>query len=74
MRKIRRNKQAECPTCEAVVSIGPEPVLEQRFSCTKCGETLKIINLTPLTLEWAWEDLLEDAESLARSRRSLGLR
>ncbi len=47
---------AECPSCGALVRLGPKPKVGQRVVCHSCGESLRVINLDPPELDWDFEE------------------
>lgn len=58
-------KVAFCPECEGEFRVGPTLKVGQRLTCTHCDAELEIIHLTPLELDWAYEEPaleLEDDE------------
>jgi hypothetical protein len=59
--------QCACPTCQAMVVFSEMPVMGERTTCTGCGDMLKVIAISPIKLEWAFEDLLEGPEYSVRS-------
>lgn len=65
--------EGKCKNCGTPISLGGSPAIDQRVTCTKCGDVLKIVALDPVKLEWAWEDLLEGPEYSVRSWRVRGM-
>lgn len=59
--------QCECPSCQAVVAIEGVPAIDQRIACDECGDVHKVVAISPIKLEWAFEDLLEGPEYSVRS-------
>jgi transcription initiation factor IIE alpha subunit len=53
---------AYCPDCEETVSFRARPKLGQRFSCPSCASELEVINLSPLELDWAYDEPETDWE------------
>ena len=49
----RRKLKADCPECGSFVSFKREPDLGQIVTCSQCGESLVIVELSPLELDWA---------------------
>jgi hypothetical protein len=47
---------AFCPDCEEGVSLGPQPRIGQRVVCPHCRAELEVIDLSPLELDWAYDD------------------
>ena len=56
-----------CPQCGASFEVKPHFELEERLMCPGCDEPLKIVQQTPLQLEWAWEDLIEGPDHTVSS-------
>jgi lysine biosynthesis protein LysW len=56
-----------CPTCQEIVTFSEMPVLGERTICEGCGDVLKVVSLSPIKLEWAFEDLLEGPDYSVRS-------
>jgi lysine biosynthesis protein LysW len=59
--------QCACPTCQATVKFIGMPVVGERITCGRCGDLFKVVTISPIKLEWAFEDLLEDPEYSVRS-------
>lgn len=64
-------KVAFCPECEGEFRVGPQLKVGQRITCPHCDAELEIIHLTPLELDWAydepapeWEDEEEEEEGV----------
>lgn len=47
------SKQAECPECEAEVSLSDDVMDGEIVQCPDCGTELEVISLNPLTLDVA---------------------
>ncbi len=47
---------AFCPDCEEGIALGPEPKIGQRVTCPHCSAELEVVDLSPLELDWAYED------------------
>lgn len=47
---------AECPECETKIRFPQAPQIGETLTCHECGETLQIISLSPLELDWAYDD------------------
>ena len=52
---------AFCPDCEEPVRVAT-PKLGQRVTCPSCGGELEIVEVSPLQLDWAYDDPSEDWE------------
>jgi lysine biosynthesis protein LysW len=63
MPRTYRGKEvmAECPNCGAELIFAGRPRLTQTFTCIECDTLLEVVNLTPLELDWAYEEF-EDEE------------
>ena len=56
---------ATCPGCDEDVQIGARAKLGQTIICSRCGARLEVIAVSPLELDWAFdesEDLEDDSE------------
>jgi lysine biosynthesis protein LysW len=51
---------AYCPECDSRIRFHSKAQLGQRVICQECGETLEIVRLRPLELDWAYDDSEED--------------
>jgi lysine biosynthesis protein LysW len=47
---------ALCPDCEEGISLGPRPRIGQRVTCPHCNAELEVVEISPLELDWAFED------------------
>jgi hypothetical protein len=47
---------AFCPDCEEGISFRVKPKLGQRITCPSCDADLEIINVSPLELDWAYDE------------------
>ncbi|HSJ54695.1 MAG TPA: hypothetical protein VLC52_13225 [Anaerolineae bacterium] len=52
---------AFCPDCEEPVRVAT-PKLGQRLSCQSCGAELEIVEVSPLQLDWAYDETADDWE------------
>jgi lysine biosynthesis protein LysW len=49
-----------CPACESEIEIDELDVdLGQRIGCPECGVTLQVINISPIELDIADEEIVE---------------
>jgi hypothetical protein len=55
--------EAICPECDAKVPVESEPKIGHRVMCRSCKSILTVIRLTPLALDWAFVEPLEDIPS-----------
>jgi len=45
-----------CLDCEAAIRL-PEPLrIGQRITCTACGTEMEVVEVSPLELDWAFEE------------------
>ena len=58
-----------CPECYSRVRLRT-PRLGQRIQCRECGTALEVVDLTPLELDWAFEDLSYEEEPRHTRTRS----
>jgi lysine biosynthesis protein LysW len=66
-------KKANCPECDAVIVFTLPPNLRDRVRCKHCGSTLKVIRLSPLTLDWAFLEPIEGSVHGNDGRYSSGI-
>jgi alpha-aminoadipate/glutamate carrier protein LysW len=52
---------AFCPDCEEPVRVAT-PKLGQRVACQSCGAELEIVEVSPLELDWAYDETADDWE------------
>jgi lysine biosynthesis protein LysW len=48
--------QGFCPECESKLNLGREPKEGQRVTCASCGSYLMVVGLSPIELDWAFDD------------------
>ncbi len=64
-----------CPECDSRIRLNT-PRLGQRIQCRECGTALEVVVLTPLELDWAFDDSAyhegEQRHSRSRSATSGG--
>ena len=53
---------AYCPDCEEAINFKAKPKLGQRFACPNCDSELEVINLSPLEIDWAYDEPEVDRE------------
>ena len=56
------NQMASCPACGADIYFRKRPRLNQHVTCRQCSSMLEIVEISPLELDWAFEDPLDDFE------------
>jgi alpha-aminoadipate carrier protein LysW len=47
---------AFCPDCDGSVNVGASPRLGQRINCPHCDAELEVIEVSPLELDWAYDE------------------
>jgi lysine biosynthesis protein LysW len=52
---------AFCPDCEEAVRLGA-PKLGQRVTCESCQAELEVVEVSPLELDWAYDEPVDDWE------------
>jgi len=52
---------AFCPDCEEPVRVAT-PKLGQRVTCQSCGAELEVVEVSPLELDWAYDEPSDDWE------------
>jgi lysine biosynthesis protein LysW len=45
-----------CPECDVTINLGKSPRKGQRISCFKCGSQLEVVGLSPIELDWAYDE------------------
>jgi lysine biosynthesis protein LysW len=45
-----------CPECDADIHFRKEPSEGQRLSCPNCGAYLEVIGLSPIELDWVYDE------------------
>jgi lysine biosynthesis protein LysW len=53
---------AICPACEAQINIQGQVEMGQSVVCPQCAEDLEVIDIDPLELDWAYEELDWDGD------------
>lgn len=48
-------RTAYCPSCDGTVSVYAKARLGQKLTCKSCRTELEIVELNPLTLDWAFD-------------------
>jgi lysine biosynthesis protein LysW len=51
---------ARCPECATNIRFDKHPALHDLMTCPECGTELEVINLSPLKLDWAYDDEDDD--------------
>jgi alpha-aminoadipate/glutamate carrier protein LysW len=47
---------ARCPECITNIRFDQQPSLHDLVTCPECGTELEVIQLSPLKLDWAYDD------------------
>jgi lysine biosynthesis protein LysW len=59
---------AQCPGCDNEIVFHKYPKLGEFVTCSKCGDLVEVVSLSPLTLDWSAdiddEDWLEDLDDM----------
>lgn len=60
-----KSKYLFCPACDKPIYVPGNVRLHQKLVCKECNTDLEIIDLNPLTLDWAfdYEDTISDPHS-----------
>ena len=51
---------AYCPECDTTIRFKEAPKLRTKIVCEECDQELEVIGLTPIVLDWAYEDDLDE--------------
>lgn len=51
-----------CPDCDSTVDVGSNPKRAQTVTCGSCGAYLQVISVSPVELDWAYDDDEVDVE------------
>lgn len=49
-----------CPGCGSQIRFLKKVQMGEFFICDECGDELEVVNLSPVKLDWAFEDPLEE--------------
>ena len=55
-KKGKYGQVASCPACDSRVRLNRRPHRGQTVYCNSCHSLLEIVHLSPLILEWAFEE------------------
>lgn len=47
---------ATCVECDEEITIGGRPRLGQKVICSNCSARLEVVNISPLEVDWAYEE------------------
>lgn len=56
----RNGKVAVCPACGSDILFRNSPKVGRLVTCRICDSLLEVVSYSPLELEWAFEDSLDD--------------
>jgi lysine biosynthesis protein LysW len=45
-----------CPACNLSIPVGTSPHKGQIVSCPKCRSQLEVVNLSPIELDWIYDE------------------
>jgi lysine biosynthesis protein LysW len=48
--------QGYCPDCDSDIKLGSDPRKGQKVTCPSCGAYLEVVGLSPIELDWAFDD------------------
>jgi len=51
-----------CPDCDSTVDLGSTPKRGQTVTCGTCSAYLQVISVSPVELDWAYDDDEADTE------------
>ena len=50
-----------CPECETELKLGNSSRKGQKLTCPSCGASLEVVVLSPIELDWTFDEEEEDA-------------
>ena len=53
-----------CPSCGETIKLAGQPRISQKVTCRYCDESLEIIDVNPIELDWAYYDDDDDEWSI----------
>ena len=58
----KKNRYVFCPSCDHPIYLSGNMKLHQKFLCKECKTELEVVDLNPITLDWAfdYEDTADD--------------
>lgn len=56
MSKVNSKIAAYCPGCDTQIRFKRQPHRGQLITCPECEDMLEVVQTSPITLEWAFED------------------
>lgn len=51
----KKQKSTYCPNCDNTIVIAGSVRMNQKFLCKTCRTELEVVDLHPLTLDWAFD-------------------
>lgn len=65
----KKGYTAVCSACDSTIQLRKLPFRGQVLSCTHCNSLLRVVQASPLILDWAFEEPIEDERQ--RSERAV---
>lgn len=59
-KNLTTNSIGICPSCDTRVRFDKPPKMGQFVTCPECENMLEVVRLSPLKLDWAFEEPFED--------------
>ncbi len=53
---------AVCPSCGETIKLTGQPRIGQKITCRYCDESLEVIDVNPIELDWAYYEDEDDWE------------
>jgi alpha-aminoadipate carrier protein LysW len=53
-------EEGYCPECDSKISLGRDPQEGQKVTCSSCGAYLEVVGLSPIDLDWAFDENEDD--------------
>ena len=54
MNVARKKRMGKCPSCGEYIYLGDRLKIRQRIICNSCDDSLEIIKLDPVILDWVY--------------------
>jgi predicted Zn finger-like uncharacterized protein len=48
--------QGYCPACDTKIALGRDPQKGQEVRCPKCGTTFQVLRVSPIELDWVFDE------------------
>lgn len=65
----KRHLRSICPACGSEIPFRKLPRRGHHVTCYECSSLLEVVQLAPLTLEWAFEEPFSDDDSYSADSR-----